>query len=224
MDYQFFQILAERIESAGEDEKGWLEGLRDRLLELTSMVDQQNEAVLREATDTLRSIVNSADIEAAIRSRVELLDDTFLAVLSANIQNAEQRKDITTAARLKTIFEKVVAILQESAPPPVRFINELMQQQDFEDARQMLQERAHEFGPELIQWMSMLGEDLGARGNTMALDRLNKLREEAERVLSGSARASTPLSARPSAAPQEPASESPSGIVIPFARKRSKKE
>jgi hypothetical protein len=223
MDYQFFQLLSERIESAGDDEKAWLEGLRDRLLELTSVVDQQNEAVLREATETLRSIVNSADIDAAIRTRIELLDDTFLAVLSANIQNAEQRKDVVTAARLKTIFEKVVAILQESAPPPVRFINDLMQQQNFDEAQKLLQQRAHEFGPELVQWMDMLGDDLGVRGNTMALDRLTKLREEAERVLGGAA-TSTPLSARPTAAADGPVSESPSGIVIPFARKRSKKQ
>src|SRR5712691_4921509 len=98
------------------------------------MVDQQNEAVIKQAADTLRAIANSPDLDEAIRSRAELLDDTFLAVLSANIQNAERAKDLTTAARLKTVFDKVVSILQESAPPVIRYINELMQQQNIEDA------------------------------------------------------------------------------------------
>src|SRR6185503_20032303 len=106
---------------------------------------------------------NSADLDAAIRSRLELLDDTFMAVLSANIQNAEQNKDVATAARRKTIFDKVVSILQESTPPVIQFINELMQEQEFDAARNKLAGRVQEFGPDLVEWMDMLQEDLASR-------------------------------------------------------------
>ncbi len=223
MDYQFFQKLAGRIEQASSDEeKQWYTALRDRLLELTGEVDKQNEAVVKQAADTLRAIANSPDLDSAIRSRLELLDDTFMAVLSANIQNAEQNKDLMMAARLKTIFDKVVAILQESAPPVIRFINELMQEQDFDAARNKLLARAQEFGPELVQWMDMLREDLSARGNNMALDRLSQLREAAAQALDGAQPGANGSSAADS---QEGDSGSKSPIIIPFsARKRSRKE
>ncbi len=183
LDYQFFQALTSQIDNADGDEKDDLESVRDRLLELTSMVDQQNEAVIKQATDVLRGILNSPDIDAAINARLDLMDDTFLAVLSANVQAAEQAKDIATSAKLKTIMEKVVEALRENAPPAIKYINELMQAPSFEEAQASLAERADEFGPELVQWMDMLGQDLATRGNSPALERLGKLRDEAVKAL-----------------------------------------
>ena len=153
------------------------------LLELTSVVDQQNEAVIRQSTDTLREILSSQDVDAAINARLDILDEAFMAVLQANIQAAEQAKDIATSARLKSIFEKVVTALQENAPPAIKYINELMQYPALEDAQASLAEHANEFGPELVQWMDMLGQDLAGRGNSPALERLGKLRQEAVKVL-----------------------------------------
>ncbi len=249
MDYQFFQVLSNRIDQADGDEKEQMSAVRDRLLELTSIVDQQNQAVVKHAADTLRAILSSSDMDEAIRSRIDLLDDTFLAVLSANIQNAEQSKDLISAARLKSVFDKVVAILQEGAPPVIQFINELMQQQNFEDAKAKLEARASEFGPDLIQWMDMLSQDLEARGNNMALDRLMQLREAAIQILAvagmqgepasreGDGRApqlinpfqkqaqSQPRRAAEPEPPTEPGEERKSGIILPFSsRKRSRKE
>ncbi|MEP7287130.1 MAG: CpXC domain-containing protein [Chloroflexota bacterium] len=183
MDYQFFQTFTSIVEQTEDQEsKDALTNVRDRLLELTSIVDQQNEQVVRVATETLRGILNSPDIDAAIQERVELLDDTFLAVLSANIQAAEQMKDIATAGQLKLVFDKVVALLRESAPPAIKFINDLMSQ-SFAEAQANLAEHAPEYGPELIQWIEMIARDLSARGNADALDKLNALRDEAIKVL-----------------------------------------
>jgi len=245
MDYQFFQVLSNRMDQATGDEKTRIASARDRLLELTNIVDQQNQAVIQQAADTLRAILTSSDMDQAIRERIDLLDDTFLAVLSANIQNAEQTKDLVTAARLKSVFDKVVSILQESAPPVIQFINELMQQQNFDDARAKLDERAAEFGPDLLQWMDMLSQDLASRGNNMALNRLMRLREAAVQALAVAGmqgdqedgRTAQPINpfqrntqAQPQRAPEpEPPADSgeerKSGIILPFSsRKRSRKE
>src|SRR5262249_5609233 len=153
------------------------------LVELTSMVDKQNEVVIRQATDTLRAIAASPDLDSAVKSRLEMLDDTFLAVLQANIQAAEQAKDIASAAKLKSIFEKVVEVLRQKAPPGIQYINELMQLPNIEDAQASLEQRAQEFGPELVQWIDVLSQDLAARGTSPALERLGKLREEAVKAL-----------------------------------------
>ena len=93
LDYQFFQDLSTKIELRSGDERHKLERLRARLLELLSIIDQQTQVVLQRAADTLRVILNSEDIDAAIRPRLEQIDDTFMAVLQANIQAANQHDD-----------------------------------------------------------------------------------------------------------------------------------
>src|SRR5450432_1353857 len=199
LEYQFFQTLTARIDAAEGGDKEAMTAIRDRLLELTKLVDQQQNLVLREAADTLKAIANSLDLDAAIRERIELLDDTFLAVLSANIQAAEEAKEVQAAAHLKDIFERVVTLLRQSAPPAIQFINEVMQQKNLDDARAAIASRAAEFGPELVQWIDMLGQDLAQRGNNPALERLIALREEAVKVVgdSGTINPTSPHSAQP---------------------------
>jgi hypothetical protein len=185
MDYQFFEEMTQRANAAQGNEQNLITAVRDMLLELTQAVDQQSEKMLQNATDTLRAIVSSPDLDQAIQERMELIDDTFLAVLSANIKNAEQNKDIVTAAKLKSVFDKVVATLQESAPPAVKFINELMTFPTLEEAEARMGERLQEFGGEIVQWMDMLSQDLASRGgaNSPAFERLLRLRESAAQML-----------------------------------------
>ena len=114
-DYVFFQTLTEKIDASKGDERDRLVRLRDQILELTALLDQQTQAVLQRAADTLRVIVNSKDLDAAIRTRLDQLDDTFLAVLQANIQAAEQQNNLEMSARLKQVLERVLAILRERA-------------------------------------------------------------------------------------------------------------
>ena len=49
MDYQFFQLLTEKIDKASADEKVKLEALREKLLGFTSEVDKQMEARYKQA-------------------------------------------------------------------------------------------------------------------------------------------------------------------------------
>ncbi len=185
MDTQFFQVLSNRLmKSKDVAERQHIEQVRKRLSELTAIIDQQNETVIKRATDTLRGLLSTPDVEAAIEQRLELFDDTFLAVLQANIQAAEQARDVAASARLKQLFEKIVAALQSTAPPAVQFINELVSAPTFEDSLAMVQEGAAQFGPELLQWIDVLLEDLSASGEgNPALERLARVRVEVERAL-----------------------------------------
>jgi len=178
MDYMFFQELTNTVvQATNDDERERLTTLRERLLEYTNAIDQQTQAVLQRATDTLRAILNSEDLDAAIRPRMEQIDDTFLAVLQANLQAAEQKNDPETAARLQAVLQKVLDILRESAPPQIQFINELMTTADDEDAHEMIKEHASRFGPELTELMEAIAQDLDANEQTDNAQRLRGLRE-----------------------------------------------
>lgn len=177
LDYQFFEDLSSRIEAADGDDRQRLETLRDRLLDLTSIIDQQTQAVIQRATDTLRVIVNSQDIDAAIRPRLEMIDDTFLAVLQANIQAAEQGGETATADRLKEVLQRVLTILRESAPPQIRFINDLMSTADDAEVRELVETQSAQFGPELLELMEAIARDLDENGQAASAERLRGLRE-----------------------------------------------
>jgi len=179
-DYVFFQSLSEMIDRAEGDERNRLTRLRDRLLDLTALLDQQTQAVLKRAADTLRVILNSQDIDAAIRPRLDQIDDTFLAVLQANIQAAEQQGNVELSARLKLVLERTLAILRESAPPQIRFINEVMAAESDEAAQELIATEGARFGSELLDLMDAIAEDLDANAQTQSAERLRTLRRFAE--------------------------------------------
>ncbi len=136
LDYQFFQELTARIERRRRRRTAETRTVcGDHLLELTSVIDQQTQVVLQRAADTLRVILNSEDIDAAIRPRLDQIDDTFMAVLQANIQAAQQHNDERTAERLQLVLQKMMEILRDSAPPQLRFINDVMTTETDEEAR-----------------------------------------------------------------------------------------
>lgn len=179
MDYQFFQELTQRIDAAQGEEHEKLADLRSRLVELTGVIDQQTQAVLQRAADLLRTIVSSEDIDAAIRPRLEQIDDTFMAVLQANIRMAEQNNDTRTAERLKQVLQVVLEILRESAPPQVKLINDVLSTANDDDAHAMIEERAPSFGPELLDLMDALADDLEESEQGEVADRLRDLADYA---------------------------------------------
>lgn len=183
LDYEFFQDLTARIDNATGDEKTHLSQLRERLVELTGVIDQQTQAVLQRAADTLRVIASSEDIEAAIRPRLDMIDDTFLAVLQTNIQAAEQNNDTQTAERLKLVMQKVLEVLRDSAPPQIKLINDVMSAESSDQARQLLEERAPNFGPELLELMDTIANDLEGGGQDGEARQLRELRAVAAQLV-----------------------------------------
>jgi len=183
MDYTFFQELTSRIGQAPAAEREALERLRDRLLELTSMVDQQTEIALQGAARLLQTVLVSDDPDQIIRENLPAFDYTFIQVLAANIQEAERQGDVDAAARLKDVYQRIVSIIQESMPPELRFINELLSTQTEADARALIDERAGEFGESLLEAIDVVEQQLAAQGDPALLQKLAFLREAAERAL-----------------------------------------
>lgn len=183
LDYTFFQELTRRIEKAGGAERERLEHLRARLAELTAAIDEQTQAVLKRAVETLRIISSSEDVDAAISARLDQLDDTFLAVLQANIQAAEQAGDTRSAERLELVLERVMAAMRESAPPQIRLINDLVNADTDEEARQLLAEHAPTFGPELVEIMDAIQADLDEHNQPGSARRMRELREMAAQLV-----------------------------------------
>jgi hypothetical protein len=181
-DYQFFQELTAKIGEAPSYQRDALQNLRDRLLELTAMIDQQTQLAVREAASFLRALLESPNADALIAANIGMIDDTFMAVLQANIQESERQGDAQTSARLKDAYNRVVSALRQNMQPELRFINELLGETD-ENARQMVQEQAGQYGQPLLEMFDTVEEILNSRGDTALLERLSYLREEAANVI-----------------------------------------
>ena len=125
LDYQFFQMLSERIEKAADSEKPPLADLREKLLAMTQEIDKAVQAQYDAARVLLDKIASSEDVNKAIQENLAQISDAFVEVLDTELKLARQKGDLDRSGKLNTIM----TIIQEaSAPPPeVEFINELVE-------------------------------------------------------------------------------------------------
>jgi hypothetical protein len=182
-DYTFFQELSVKTGQAPAEAREGMEALRDQILELTTIIDQQSQAALREAAGLLQELLTAPNLDQAIAENAGLLDDTFMAVLSANIEEAQRRGDLNASAKLKQVYERVITVLRDNMQPELRFINDLLSTESDEEASTLLTEEAGTYGQTLLNMMDAVEEVLSARGDSPTLQRLIFLREQAQRVL-----------------------------------------
>jgi hypothetical protein len=183
-DYEFFQQLAEKIGQAPTSSRDSLNTLRENLLELTTAFDQQSALAAQNAASFIQTLVKHQEPEQLLLQNIHLLDDTFMAVLNANIHQADRRNDTQTSTRLKQLYELVISILQDNMQPELRFVNELLAAENEEEASAMISEGAGQFGYMLIEVMDAVEEILAGQGNHPLANRLKALRNETEQALS----------------------------------------
>ena len=148
MDYNFFQLLSERIERSPDDARAKLVQLRERLLEMTRQVDQQMEARAGQARQLIQSILESEDPQAAVSEILPAVDDFFLRELNASMEAARKQGDLEKIGKL----QKVVEVIQEaaSAPPEIALIEELLDAPDEKSRREILEANREKVTPEFL--------------------------------------------------------------------------
>lgn len=185
LDYQVLQELSKRAdEDKSKKVRVKARRVRDILVELLKEADAQSQMLVQQAGAVLQEIVNSPDLEAAIRQYVPQIDNVFMAVLEANLQESQKQNNEALFQRLQQVHMIISAMIMESSPPEVRFINELLRTEDVLEARLMLLDRAAEFGPRLLEYLDALIAQLEERGEAGLIQRLEELRGEAEKILS----------------------------------------
>jgi hypothetical protein len=184
LDYTFFQMLTERVEVNKGPERDRLARLRDQLVDITQKLDQAARETIRGASALLRELLNAPDLRAAVRQHADEIDDMFMAVLSANMQEAERRGDQAALERMAAIYEEILAIVEEGMPPEVRLINELLRAPYPNGTRALLKERQDQVTPELLMLIDALVEDTAQRDDPEVAETVRRLRDiKAQAVL-----------------------------------------
>ncbi len=161
LDYQFFQILSDRIEAAAGPQREQLTALRDQLLEMTKAIDAEVQTQVQAAEDLLNSLVTAENIEAATEEHLPEFNDFFINVLKAELQAAQQKGD---QARLEKLQRVVMVLQHASARPEMELVEKLVSAGTDEARRTVLQANAEMVTPEFLEILNRLAVQSEAEG------------------------------------------------------------
>lgn len=127
MDYQFFQILSDKIDKASGEEKTKLESIREKLLDLTNEVDRQMETRYKQAQEFVESLLAQEDVVQAVQENLDRFTQDAVEIVNQLLRQASEKNDYTRMGKL----QKMVEVLREaSTPPEVAFIEQLLDAPD----------------------------------------------------------------------------------------------
>ena len=139
MDYEFFQLLSNRIDKATGDEKTKLEALREKLLDYTNEMDKQLEARYKQAQEFVESLLAQDDVVQAVQDNIDRFTQDAVDVVNQMLRQASEKNDYTRMGKL----QKMVEVLREaSTPPEVSFIEQLLDASDDAALDKMLSDNA----------------------------------------------------------------------------------
>jgi hypothetical protein len=155
MDYQFFQLLSDKIDAAEGDEKEKLTSLREHLLKAAEEIDQAVQARLGMAKQNIDRVLQVDNIKEVILANLGALDEFFMQALALELGEAEKSEDKDKLAKLNLILETLseAAESAKSAQGDVELIQALMEADD-EQRALLLEERKDEITPKLIEGLT----------------------------------------------------------------------
>ncbi|WKZ43185.1 MAG: CpXC domain-containing protein [Anaerolineales bacterium] len=136
MDYQFFQLLTEKIDKSSGDEKARLEAIREKLLDYTNEMDKQIEARYKQAQEFVESLLNQDDVAKAVRDNIDGFTQDSVDLVNQMLRQASEKNDYARMGKL----QKMVEVLREvSTPPEVAFVEQLLDVPDEASVEKMLE-------------------------------------------------------------------------------------
>ena len=135
MDYQFFQMLTERIDKAAGEEKTKLESIRDKVLDFTNEIDKQMEARYKQAQEFVESLLAEDDVVKAVQDNLDGFSQDAVDVVNQMLRQASEKNDYTRMGKLQKMVE---VLRQASTPPEVEFVEHLLDAPDDATLEQML--------------------------------------------------------------------------------------
>ena len=147
LDYLFFQSLTGRIEKKSGEERTKLEGLREKLLDITRQFDQLAEEEFKRANELLTTLLAADDIQQATTAHIQEVNDVFIQLLNRALQEANQKNDTERMPKL----QQIVNVLQQASTPPpeLALLETLLDAKDETALNKLLEEHSQEITPEL---------------------------------------------------------------------------
>lgn len=154
MDYQFFQLISQKIDTADQSEKQKLVELREKLLDMTHEMDEEINKRVASAGQLLDTILSSSDIEQATSQNLRSITSIFIEVLGSRIEEARQKGEVDKLEKL----QKVAGVIQQATTPPpeLQFIQELVDAKDDQSVYDLLEKNIEKLTPEFIEMLNSI--------------------------------------------------------------------
>jgi hypothetical protein len=183
IDYQFFQLLTEQVDQALERDDtalaNRLKGIRDKILEIAQDLDAQVRLEAQARANLLRDMMQSSNPKDMIRAHIDELDQVFMSVLEANIAQT-QESEPEAAQRLMDLRTMIIEVIQESAPPELRFVSHLMSAEYPDETRQLLSANQEKITPQMLGLIEALSNELESRGEDEQSEKLKGVLAQAQ--------------------------------------------
>ncbi len=173
LDYTFFQLLTDKINTFEGEKKAKLEAMREKLLGYVKEIDDQRQVQMQQTRKLLDAILASPNPGEATKEHIEELDEYFMQLVDQELKNARAAADLNRIGKL----QKITAVIEEaSAPPPeIAFIEQLLELGSYDERMKLMQSKAEMVTPEFTQMLSGLIAQTEAQNQPDEL--VNKLKE-----------------------------------------------
>lgn len=180
LQYEFFSLLTaeiEKLEKAGDKAAvARLTSLRTELLKLHEAMQTQSKNMMQAAMDTLNTILEAPDKNQALVENAQKIDEVFMAVLAARMNEAEQKNDTTQFQALNEIHGLIYAQMERTLPPHVQLLNQLVRSESPEEQVQLLDENEQLVSNDLVQLIDQVLEQAGDQGQDELNGRLQSIK------------------------------------------------
>ncbi|NOZ50454.1 MAG: hypothetical protein GXP37_10465 [Chloroflexi bacterium] len=177
LDYQFFAALTERIEqSEDDDEQKQLEAKRAAMLAVLETLQQEEQQALQAASTFLQQLLQSENMEEAVRQNMANFDSFVLSVLAANLDEAKTRNDTAIVQRLEQLWHTIDNVMQEALPPNARLLIALMQASYPDETRQILEAQKGKLPPDFLESLKIAAASMKEKGDAASLQQARHLR------------------------------------------------
>lgn len=174
LDYQFFQVLSERIEKEQGETKQSLISLRDKLLDLTRKIDEELKKRLADASTLFEAILKEEDPQSAIEKHAEEIDEFFTQAVQVEFEKAHSENNLERIEKI----QKVVSVLDKMTAPPKEFelIQKLLESHDEAEQKEILAQNADLVNDQFLQTINaVITEGTNRKQTPEMLEALNKI-------------------------------------------------
>jgi len=180
IQYEFFSLLSDEIEK--EEKAGntavveRLSALRQDLLQMYEEMQNQSRQLMEGAMATVQAILDADDKEQALAEHADAIDDAFMAVLMARMQDAEEKGRQEELQALTEIHSLIVGQLEQQMPPQIQLLNQLVQASSPEKQADLLSQNEALVSEELIELIDGVLDQVNESGQDELNDRLQGIK------------------------------------------------
>lgn len=179
IDYQFLLLISQRLETTTDEAaRAHLEQFRQLALTLQEQKNSAQQQMVQQMQQILQEVLQADNMADKLREYADVIDESFLAMLAANIQAAQRNKSTAAARRLQQVYEQALELLREQMPEDVRLLNELIAAPDKATLTQLLKDNRAKFTKEFMASMQEVEGQLRDAGRKEIADRLKSLRSQ----------------------------------------------